>query len=300
MDKRVEHYGVLLSESVIRRVTLGHAQRIFETTERLEAWPQAPGQERIIAEMDGGMIPIMEPDAARPDQRQGKRLFWKEAKIALAHPQGSKTLAYGGTVQGDAQEAGRILFDCARRAGFGHNSQLHALGDGANWIAGQIDERFGISGRYRVDFWHVCDYLEAAAKGIPSTETRAKAWLETQKERLKTGQVQAVLDALRPHQEPPRVEEAQAPVRCCHRYLGQRQGQLHYQEALEQNLPIGSGEIESAHRYLVQQRLKRPGAWWRVHHAEHMLALRLQRANGHWHAYWTQPLRQAKLQTTSV
>jgi hypothetical protein len=29
-------------------------------------------------------------------------------------------------------------------------------------------------------------------------------------------------------------------------------------------LPIGSGEIESAHRYVAQQRLKRPGAWWRV------------------------------------
>jgi hypothetical protein len=28
--------------------------------------------------------------------------------------------------------------------------------------------------------------------------------------------------------------------------------------------PIGSGEIESTHRYIVQQRLKLPGAWWRT------------------------------------
>ena len=27
-------------------------------------------------------------------------------------------------------------------------------------------------------------------------------------------------------------------------------------------VPIGSGEIESAHRYIAQLRLKRPGAWW--------------------------------------
>ena len=52
------------------------------------------------------------------------------------------------------------------------------------------------------------------------------------------------------------------------------------------DLPIGSGEIESAHRYITQQRLKRPGAWWRVDHAEYMLALRINRQNGDWAAYW--------------
>ena len=293
MDKLVEHYGVLLSESVIRRITLGHAAQMFESTEYQEAWPKAPGQAWIIAEVDGGMIPVMGPDASQSDQRKGKRLSWKEAKIALAHPLGSKTLAYGGTVQGDAQEAGRLLFDCARRAGFGVNSKLHAVGDGASWIANQVEERFGDNGRYLVDFWHVCDYLGAAAKVIAPTETEAKTWREAQQERLKTGQAQTVLDALQPHLEPLSVEDTQAPVRCCHRYLRERLDQLHYPDALRQALPIGSGEIESAHRYLVQQRLKRPGAWWRVQHAEHMLALRLRRANGGWPAYWNSSIRLA-------
>ena len=186
MDKLVEHYGVLLSESVIRRITLGHAEKMFETAERLETWPEEPGEEWVVAEMDGGMVPSwsqMPPG----DQRKGKSLLWKEAKIALAHPQGSRTLAYGGTLQGDAQQAGRLLFDCARRAGFGSNSQLHAVGDGASWIAGQVDAQFGAGGRYLVDFWHVCDYLGAAAKLIAPTETEAKAWMEEQKDRLKSG-----------------------------------------------------------------------------------------------------------------
>ena len=83
MDKLVEHYGVLLSESVIRRVTLAHARNIFESAAPQEEWPVAPGAERIIAEMDGGMVPIMDPDAAQTDRRKGKQLRWKEAKIAL-------------------------------------------------------------------------------------------------------------------------------------------------------------------------------------------------------------------------
>ena len=293
MDKLVEHYGVLLSESVIRRVTLAHARNIFESAAPQEEWPVAPGAERIIAEMDGGMVPIMDPDAAQTDRRKGKQLRWKEAKIALAHPLGSQTLTYGDTLEGDASHAGRILFDTACRAGFGRQSQLHAVGDGACWIAGQVEERFGQNGRYLLDFFHVCDYLGAAAQVIATTDEAAKGWMETQKDRLKRGQPQAVLDTLKSYQEAPGVDDDHAPVRVCHRYLGGRLYQLHYDEALRQNLPIGSGEIESAHRYLVQQRLKRPGAWWRTHNAEHMLALRLNRANHRWHDYWKNPLREA-------
>jgi hypothetical protein len=69
-----------------------------------------------------------------------------------------------------------------------------------------------------------------------------------------------VIEALCPHLESSSVTEQEAPVRRCHRYLSQRLSQLNYRDALSQELPIGSDEIESAHRYIVQQRLKRPGA----------------------------------------
>jgi len=67
---------------------------------------------------------------------------------------------------------------------------------------------------------------------------------------------------------------------------GTRKDQLKYAEAIAEGLQIGSGEIESAHRFVAQRRLKLPGAWWLVEHAEHMLALRINRLNGDWEAYW--------------
>jgi len=77
--------------------------------------------------------------------------------------------------------------------------------------------------------------------------------------------------------------------------------QLNYQEAIKRDLPIGPGEIESAHRYIVQQRMKRPGAWWRAHNADYMLALRLNRANRQWDSYWQQtPKNHHDQLTTSV
>lgn len=287
MDKLVEHYGVLLGESTIRRITEDHARRMFETHRPEESWPEKPGCEVVVAETDGGMVPLVEPDADGEDRRKGKRLYWKEAKICLAHAHGSQTLAYGGTLQGDAETAGRELFDCARRAGFGNKTRVHAVGDGAEWIAGQVDQRFGAQGSYLIDFYHVCEYLDDAAKAIHGDNESAAEWMRKQQERLKSRRLDEVIGALSAHLETAEVNDSEAPVRRCHRYLRQRTEQLDYQNAIAHDLPIGSGEIESAHRYLVQQRLKRPGAWWRAANAEHMMALRLNRANQQWKAYWT-------------
>lgn len=287
MDKLVEHYGVVLGESTIARITERHARAVFERAPAPQTWPIEAGiGSTIIVETDGGMVPIVEIDTTQADKRKGKKLLWREAKIALAHPQGSKTLAYGGTLQGDVDVAGQCLFDCAIQAGFGTATPIHGVGDGAPWIADQIEKKFGAQATYLVDFFHACDYLSAAGKAINSDGQAQKTWLDAQKIRLKTQQANVVLHELQTHLEAPAIPDSEAPVRQCHRYLNNRQNQLDYQGAIQRDLPIGSGEIESAHRYIVQQRMKRPGTWWRANNAEHMLALRLNRANRQWDSYW--------------
>jgi hypothetical protein len=84
-----------------------------------------------------------------------------------------------------------------------------------------------------------------------------------------------VLDTFRPSVEPESVADKDAPVRACARYISNRTDFLDYQGALAAGLPIGLGEIESAHRYIIQSRLKRAGAWWTMDNLEHMLALRV-------------------------
>ena len=51
---------------------------------------ERPGAATIVAEIDGGMVPLVETDPQSDDRRRGKRLFWKEAKICLAHPTGAR------------------------------------------------------------------------------------------------------------------------------------------------------------------------------------------------------------------
>lgn len=292
--KLEEHYGVKIGESTIQRITFGHAEAMFEASRIGADFPQEPGSSKpIVVETDGGMVPIVEPSPDAQDKRKGKTLSWREAKLSLAHVLESRTPVYAGSIEGGVEAAGRQLLTCAVRAGFGTSSQVHAVGDGAPWIVGQVEEQFGDQGRYLIDFYHVCEYLSAAAAGFAIDAAAREAWIETQKEALKAGRLDATLQALADHCEAPEVDDEQAPVRCCHRYLSGRRTQLDYRGALANGLPIGSGEIESAHRYVAQQRLKRPGAWWRVEHAEHMLALRIVRMNGDWGAYWENLKRNA-------
>lgn len=274
-----EHYGINLSASSIRQTTMTHAQALHEN-EGLTGLPSdCQGIKTIIAEMDGCMVPVVETNEENDDKRKGKTLFWKELKLCLAHSVGSNDPFFGGTFSGGVDKAGEQLSHCAKLAGFGEKTQLHAVGDGAKWIADQVEEQFGVNGSYLIDFFHLCDYLSAAA---PDNEEVEGAWYKEQKSLLKTGQAKQVIDALKTRIEP----DPEGPVYKCHRYMTNRKEQLFYKETLKNNLPIGSGEIESAHRYVVQHRFKLAGAWWKSDSIDYMLSLQLNRANCFWDDYW--------------
>jgi hypothetical protein len=61
---------------------------------------------------------------------------------------------------------------------------------------------------------------------------------------------------------------------------------MHYQQALSDGLPIATGVIEGACRYLVKDRMDRTGARWSLTGAEAVLRLRAIRASGDFDAYW--------------
>lgn len=284
-DKLQVHYGIRLGSGTIRLVTERHAAAVSQRPTFSSPHPDTPGCAYIVGEMDGSMIPIVEMDETSPDQRKGKRESWKEARLSLAHDRDKVTCHFGVEFQEGVDRAGQALSDCARRAGFGRRTYLHAVGDGAVWLREQVGKQFGDQGHYLADFYHVCEYLAEAATSCTRPEART-AWMETQKEALKRGRVHAVIEALMPHIGAPGIDDSQAPVRACHRYLGNRLTQPDYVHAQANNLPIGSGEIESAHRHIIQKRIKLPGAWWKIDNARNMMKLRVMRANGEWDAYW--------------
>ncbi len=283
-----EHYLIEVPLSAARHYTQKHAAQIQQSQPAPASLPGG-GVAQVIAETDGCMIPIVKIAAKGPKDRRKRRLLdWQEARLSLAYRAGSVAKHYQATLR-EVEVAGAQLLECARQAGAGQKSRIHGVGDGAAWIVRQVEERFGEQGRYLIDFYHVSEYLAKAAEAITS---KPKEWRRKQQARLKRNQVGKVLAELTRHLEEEEDEDGQAPVRACWRYLSNRLENLDYQGAIEAGLPIGSGEIESGNRSVIQARLKRSGAWWKEENAEAMLALRALRASGQWETYWND-LRQA-------
>jgi len=292
--KLQEHYGIEMPTSTIRKITEFHAEKMqIAQQEKDEVLDEAESNETdlktsccgtVVGQADGSMLPVVKTDESSRDKRKGKTVSWKEARLSLAHPKGSVSPQFRAVFNASVDEAGDSLRYCAMAVGFGENSHLHAVGDGAPWIAEQIQDKFGTQASYLIDFYHVCQYLAEAAKICSPHDT--KIWMETQKRLLKNNEYQTVLFNLQTCFQSDKVQGDKEVVRKCHQYLSKRINYLDYKGALEKGLPIGSGEIESAHRYVIQKRLKLSGAWWTVENIKQMLALRVLRANGEWNNYW--------------
>jgi hypothetical protein len=240
----------------------------------------------LVTEIDGTMLPIVATKTGPGlDGRKGKQLSWREARLCFARPLDAVDAVYGATF-GTVQIAGLLWREVAQVAGLGPDTRVHGLGDGAPWIVNTFQEQFGAGkdsrATYTIDFHHVSDYLAAAA--LVAAPERNKHWLHEQQERLLKNEVRQVLNTLQDNLEP--AEQKEAPVRSAHGYISERESHMDYAGARAAELPIGSGEVESGHKHVLQKRLKIAGAWWREPNAEIMLQLRTVRANGDWEKYW--------------
>lgn len=279
-----EHYGFELDTNAFRETTLHHGARAEQILRTQYAAPfrNLPSQTpaTIIAEADGSMLCTVMAGLAR----KGKRpRHWLEIRLMAAQKQGSAETIFAATF-GSVQEAGQRWGHVAKEAGRALESSIHIVCDGAEWLRIQAREIFGGDGRFLTDYFHVCEYLAAAAPGI--RPGAPEQWRETQQKRLKRGASAQVIKELAACVEPAATPEEQAPVRAAHRYLSNRPETLDYASALAADLPIGSGLIESGHKHVLQARLKIPGAAWVLSNAEAIAQLRVLRANNHWEDLW--------------
>ena len=272
-----EHYRIELSPETIRSQTLRHGRA-------MTALPAAglTSAATLISQMDGSMIPVVQPGSG-PDGRKGKQLSWREAKLCMARSTDRVQGLYGATL-GSAETAGWLWREVALAAGLTPKTYVHGVGDGAEWITDRFNENFQEQGRYLLDFYHVSEYLAQAAIKV-ACPGKQQTWRRRQQGRLLNNQLKKVLKSLETHLEPPASSET--PVRSAYNYMSHRRDNLDYAGTRAKNLPIGSGEIESGHRHVIQQRLKLSGCWWKETNAQAMLNLRTARANGLWEQHWS-------------
>lgn len=149
--------------------------------------------------------------------------------------------------------------------------------------------------RIVVDLMHVLEYLWRAAHALCGDGTkRAETWVQERLLSLLTGEPAAkIATAMRRAARMANLAEpALTAVVDAAAYLRTYGRYMRYDEAIAQGLPIATGVIEGACRYLVKDRMDRGGARWTLTGAEAVLRLRALRASGDFDAYWQLHLRE--------
>ena len=108
--------------------------------------------------------------------------------------------------------------------------------------------------------------------------SQAIEWVEATLARLSQDRLSHVIAGLR--RMLPRSVSALEAIDQLITYLHNQRERLDYDACRQQGIPIGSGGVESANKFISHVRLKRSGAWWVVENGNAMLRLRCAIYNG--------------------
>ena len=148
--------------------------------------------------------------------------------------------------------------------------------------------KYGVVLTIILDLIHVLEYLWKASYVFNEKESKeAEIWVNERLLEILLGNSSDVAvgishSAILQELDPKQREGADK----CVNYLLKYASYLHYDQYLAQGLPIASGVIEGACRYLVKDRMDLTGARWRLLGAEAVLKLRSLCASGDFDDYW--------------
>lgn len=247
----------------------------------LEAMP-------LLIAADGVTVPFR----AHPNTSKGS-IVWREVKVALLARLRKHQTQTGEmatrlhqrrlvAVLGDIDDLKPRLQLEAHRQGIDTASQVAWISDGAPGFWRLYRECFAERAIGILDFYHAAQHLGKAASvyqtGNPSRISQN--WSESLRHRLQHGFVKPLIRELHRLSRYRSTADAARPVlRQVRDYLARHIKHVQYRTFKNLGLPIGSGMVESACKWLIQQRFKGVGMRWSEVGFNHLLHLRLAWTN---------------------
>jgi hypothetical protein len=263
----LEHFlSVEVSPSQVYRVTDHVSESLNAEDEKTERiLPPVSQTDVLYVEIDGSMICTRNKES------------WKEIKLARLF-RGSDCLNPNSesSYLTDSQYVGHF----GNSADFGKKLQkvidsygdlkdrLIFLTDGATWIREWIAGHYPRS-RSILDCFHAMEHLyQFADNAFRETPSEKTQWCERQKELLMASQVETVID---------NIDDTQAGEKDKKQlitYYQNNKKRMGYAQYRTVGCGItGSGAIESAHRTVIQKRMKLSGQRWSTDGVKNMLRL---------------------------
>lgn len=256
-------YGCLLEQQVTK-------QEIEESP--LDIKPE----ESVYAMLDGSMILTREEG-------------WKEVKLGRIFKE-SDCMKVGGKrgwIRNSRYEAylgsSRIFTHRFEQKLDGYQylkDKLIFISDGAVWIKNWIEDAYPDATQI-LDWFHAIGHLGEFAKEYFGECEQKEIWIGEQKDLLwesRVDEVIAHIEVLSTRKK--KVREKKKELL---KYLKSNKDRMDYKRYRSMGAGlIGSGPIESAHRTVIQKRMKQSGQRWTEKRAQNMLTLRCIRLSGQW------------------
>ena len=153
------------------------------------------------------------------------------------------------------------------------------IADGAKWIWNWAEDTYPVMVQILV-YYHAVEKLSGYAKEQISDTEQRKQWLDKQKELLSDNQAATVLEVVQ--QQQGHTEAAEKQRKAVISYYENNLKRMQYKTFREAGYMIGSGPMESAHRTIVQQRLKLSGQKWSIKGAQRIVNLRAYQKSNRW------------------
>lgn len=264
--------------------------------DRIEVEDIGPNPDPLCVSTDGITYAtrLREPCPADPKQL---RLIYQEMKCGCVFWKDKDESIHKRVVYGrdDPERFGLAVWARAVQCGLLQAPRHIYISDGGGWCE-TIHKKYFADGTRIIDFFHLSEYVWAAAHGLYSDEKKAAQWAKQCLGILKRSSGMRLLTHLQRGMAA-RGEAASAHLEPLHdliSYLEPRVPYTDYSDYTAKGFPIGSGMMESTCKQTVGLRLKGSGRQWSERGALAMTALNAHRLNDHWTAFWsTKPQRRA-------
>lgn len=150
------------------------------------------------------------------------------------------------------------------------------IADGATWIWNWIEDTYPDSVQI-VDFYHAKEHLCEFANMYFEEKHRVKQWIDQQSDTMFNKGITPVIKALEALEITKNTSKQREKLL---NYYRKNENRMQYHTFRQKGLLIGSGAIESAHKDVLQQRLKLSGQRWTMDGLQQMAQLRVVYKSG--------------------
>lgn len=268
-----------ISKNLSKRCEFARDNELFEFKE--------PSSNLIVTvSVDGGRIRIRKNKKGKKTAKKRSRYHtnWKEPKLMTLYTvddTGKKDNTFNPIIDGSISGPDTVfalLISYLRKLGVNNIKKLLFISDGAKWIWNRVSiiiEKLGLSPEKfytLLDYYHMAEHLNTITKLLKLQKKDADKWVRKVKKQFLEGKIDKGIKLIKETTARTRNKELKRERN--YFLYHYKNGNLDYLKIKNENLPIGSGAIESAVRRVINQRLKGCGIFWKLENANAMIMLR--------------------------